>query len=116
MSKPVDIDPQKLMRLRTEAGLSTLELAEVSGVQRQFIVMLECGTRRYSPEVLDALCTALACKPADLLRPPELLSPAELARREHKSWYGTDKPDDPLWWCTPSVMRNRSAKQMTDRS
>ncbi len=57
----------QLRRLRNEAALSQMELAERSGVSRATIADLEAGKRGSQPRTLRKLADALGVKPKDLL-------------------------------------------------
>ena len=56
---------------RTEAGLSRVALARISGVSRDYIREIEGETANVSIDKLCELASALGKKPADLLVPPQ---------------------------------------------
>lgn len=60
-------DRRRLRRKRNEAGLSQTALAEITGVSKQQISALECGTNGASPETIAALAEGLGCEVSDLL-------------------------------------------------
>lgn len=60
-------DPDRLRLRRIEAGLSQTRLAYLSGVSKQQISALECGTNGASPDALIRLAVALRCTVADLM-------------------------------------------------
>lgn len=64
----VDIDPAKLTRLRLEKAWTREQLAEAVGVKMVTVATWENGDRRPKTAKLAALCEALGCRPADLLK------------------------------------------------
>lgn len=63
----VNVDPDKLIRLRELKAWSRAELASEVGISRDAIAKIENGARRPKAKTLRDLCTALGCEPADLL-------------------------------------------------
>lgn len=59
-------DPQILRERRCDAGLTQSQLAHRIGRTPALISALEAGTSGASPETLEAIATALGCRPADL--------------------------------------------------
>jgi putative transcriptional regulator len=58
-----------LRDLRERAGLSQAALSDKAGVRQAAISHIETGkAQRIDIDVLERLCRALHCKPADLLR------------------------------------------------
>jgi transcriptional regulator with XRE-family HTH domain len=64
----VDISGAKLTRLRVERAWSREQLADRVGVKPVTISVWENGTRRPKIASFAALCEALGCQPADLLK------------------------------------------------
>lgn len=56
-----------LRRVRTERGLTQEQLADVSGLHRTEISLLERGERKPLLETVVALCRGLGVTPAELL-------------------------------------------------
>jgi transcriptional regulator with XRE-family HTH domain len=71
----------QLRSLRTEAGLSQLELAESAGVRQATVSAIEQGSKMISLEVLDRLCAALSKALGRDVVPGDLLTRETRARR-----------------------------------
>ena len=68
----------KLRELRERAGLSQRDLSVRAGVRQAAISHLETGrAQRIDLNVMERLCKALSCDPADLLN----LTPGQRKRR-----------------------------------
>jgi transcriptional regulator with XRE-family HTH domain len=63
----IDIDAERLVRLRNEKPWSREKLAAAAGISPASVAKYENGTRRPKTEALAALCRALGCAPGDLL-------------------------------------------------
>jgi transcriptional regulator with XRE-family HTH domain len=61
--------PHALRRIREARGLSRAELARRAGFSASHVVKLERGEARLHVDDLAAFAAALACEPADLVRP-----------------------------------------------
>lgn len=55
---------------RTNAGMSQEELAEKINMSRSTLSKIETSDSPYTQRTLEAIATALACRPADLLEDP----------------------------------------------
>lgn len=66
MSRGEEFGPA-LRRRRSESGLTQEQLAEVSGLHRTEISLLERGERKPLLETIVALCRGLGVTPAELL-------------------------------------------------
>ena len=58
---------QNLRRVRQERGLSQEELADLAGINRNYVGMIERGENAATVDVLEALARALVVEAADLL-------------------------------------------------
>jgi transcriptional regulator with XRE-family HTH domain len=68
MQTVVSVDRDKLLRLRLNAGLTQIELAEKAGVSPDTIVRWEGGRgKRPHPGSLGKISRALGVSPTDLL-------------------------------------------------
>jgi len=56
-----------LIRLRKKSGLSQIDLAEKTGLNRSTIIRIESASYNTSVETLDKICTALKIDITDLL-------------------------------------------------
>jgi transcriptional regulator with XRE-family HTH domain len=65
-----NIFARNLRASRLAAGLSQRELAELSGLSREFINGIETAARNCSLDVVDAVAKHLGQTPLDLLTPP----------------------------------------------
>ena len=61
---PVEI---RLREVRTAAGLTQVQLAELAGLDQGQISRIEADATMISLDVLDRLCRALKCQPGDIL-------------------------------------------------
>ncbi|MED0759106.1 helix-turn-helix transcriptional regulator, partial [Aneurinibacillus thermoaerophilus] len=70
---------ERLKELRHKAGISTIELAKLTGMSQSAISKLENGQRRIDLEALSAICAALGVTLSDFFSgdepslPPDLL-------------------------------------------
>lgn len=62
---------QNLRRLRRERGLSQEALADLAGVNRNYVGLLEREANAASVDILDQLATALEIDPIELLKRPK---------------------------------------------
>ena len=60
---------QNLRRLRQDRGLTQEELADLAGVNRNYVGMIEREENAASIDVLEALAKALKVRAAELLTP-----------------------------------------------
>ncbi len=60
---------QNLRRLRQDRGLTQEELADLAGVNRNYVGMIEREENAASVDVLEALAKALKVRAAELLTP-----------------------------------------------
>jgi transcriptional regulator with XRE-family HTH domain len=58
---------QNLRRLRQDRGLTQEELADLAGVNRNYVGMIEREENAASVDVLEALAKGLEVRPAELL-------------------------------------------------
>ncbi|MDZ4137677.1 MAG: helix-turn-helix transcriptional regulator, partial [Erythrobacter sp.] len=66
------INPEKLIFLRKEAGLTAEALADAAHVGRATITRIENGKAGATrTETVKRLASTLKCQPADLFKPPE---------------------------------------------
>ena len=70
MSAPVNAVAANLRRLRAERGLSSVALAQRSGVARATLAQLEAGRGNPTLETLYALANTLGVSLADIIAPP----------------------------------------------
>ncbi len=72
--------------LRIERGFTLDELAKISGLSPSYLSRLEGGSRRLNEDILSVLCSALNCKPADLLQatPQEKSTKKEVSQSPRK--------------------------------
>lgn len=61
---------QNLRRLRQDRGLTQEELADLAGVNRNYVGMIEREENAASVDVLEALAKALKVRAAELLTRP----------------------------------------------
>ena len=58
---------ERLRKLRTESELSQEALAEIAGLHRTFVSMVERGKRNVTLATVEKLAGALECRMADLM-------------------------------------------------
>ena len=68
---------QTLARLRRDAGITQEKLAEVAGLERGYISLIERGLRMPTVDTIFRLCRGLKTRPSEMIRAVE-----ELAKRE----------------------------------
>ena len=61
------MEARNLKRLRRERGLTQEELADLAGLNRNYVGMIERQENAASVDTLEALADALQIKPAQLL-------------------------------------------------
>ena len=66
-----DVVGQRIRELRTAAGLSQMQLAESTGLNRVFLGSLERGEHSATVETLEKLSKGLGVRPWELLRVDE---------------------------------------------
>lgn len=64
-----------IRRFRLHAGMSQIALAEVSGVERTYISMIENNARQPSYEIVKSLAGAMGEKPSAIYRAAEMAMP-----------------------------------------
>ncbi|GII88205.1 hypothetical protein Ssi03_61950 [Sphaerisporangium siamense] len=64
-------DPDRIRRLRTEAGLDGQSLARLAGISKSYLWQIEQGNANASPPILGKIARALGCEIADLMPPLE---------------------------------------------
>ncbi len=65
---------QTLARLRRSVGLTQEKLAEIAGLERGYVSLIERGLRMPTIETVFRLCRGLNCSPSELIRDVELLA------------------------------------------
>ena len=60
-----------LKGLRQDQGLSQEELADMAGIDRTYVSLLERGQYSATIDILERIAVALGVRPADLLREPD---------------------------------------------
>jgi transcriptional regulator with XRE-family HTH domain len=63
----VPFDTNSAIRRRYALGLQQRELAEIVGVTKSHIHLIEAGKRQPSPALLVRLADAFGCEPSDLM-------------------------------------------------
>ena len=59
---------KRIKELREAAGMSQVELSNISGISQEHISRLENGRHNINTKTADKLCAALGIKLADLFR------------------------------------------------
>lgn len=65
---PTVHDPDEMRRLRIEAGLNQIDLANRAELHQTYISLLELGRKNPTARTLKRIADALGCQPADLMR------------------------------------------------
>ena len=69
---------QALARFRRDAGITQEKLAEIAGLERGYISLIERGLRMPTVDTVFRLCRGLDTRPSEMIRAVEVL--AEKAR------------------------------------
>lgn len=69
-NEQVKVFSKELHKLRTEAGLSAKDLAELVGISQMYVYNLENGKRRPSPQLVDRVASAFGIRASDIFNPP----------------------------------------------
>jgi transcriptional regulator with XRE-family HTH domain len=65
---------KSLVRHRRAAELTQERLAEIAGLERGYVSLIERGHRMPTIETVFRLCRGLSCSPSELVRDVELLA------------------------------------------
>ncbi len=65
---------QTLVRLRRDVGLTQEKLAEIAGLERGYVSLIERGLRMPTIETVFRLCRGLNCSPSGMIRDVEALA------------------------------------------
>lgn len=68
---------QVLARLRRDAGITQEKLAEIAGLERGYISLIERGLRMPTVDTIFRLCRGLKTRPAEVIRAVEVLAANE---------------------------------------
>jgi transcriptional regulator with XRE-family HTH domain len=65
---------QTLVRLRRDVGLTQEKLAEIAGLERGYVSLIERGLRMPTVDTVFRFCRGLKSTPSELIRDVELLA------------------------------------------